>query len=111
MRVRRRVCNSGGVVDLGDQNANPDSEAMNSRDDPNRIAPKMRKISINRAEFEFRFASFAVTLLELELRPADRRQWRRTGGLPFFYVGPCLNERLVPGTGIEPVRPVKDPGF
>jgi alpha-L-arabinofuranosidase len=58
-------------VELGDQNANPDSEAMNSRDDPNRIAPKMRKISINRAEFELRFASFAVTLLELELRPAD----------------------------------------
>jgi alpha-N-arabinofuranosidase len=61
----------GQVVELGDHNPNPDSEAMNSRDQPNRIATKMRKADIHGEEFEFRFAPFAVTLLELQLRPAD----------------------------------------
>jgi hypothetical protein len=80
---RGRVFEGGSVI-AGRCGARRTNCESNSRDDPNRIAPKMRKISINRAEFEFRFAPFDVTLLELELRPADRRQWRRTGALPFF---------------------------
>jgi len=62
---------TGQAIELGDHNPNPDSEAMNSRDEPHRVASKKRQATIHGAEFEFRFAPFALTLLELQLRSAD----------------------------------------
>jgi alpha-L-arabinofuranosidase len=52
---------------LGDSEGPADSEAMNSRDRPNRVGVKTAKAGVSGREFEFGFATFTVTLLELEL--------------------------------------------
>ncbi len=58
----------GEVLVLGDSNANADSEAMNSRDEPDRVGVRTRKVNLTGSEFEYSFAPFAVTLLELQMR-------------------------------------------
>jgi alpha-L-arabinofuranosidase len=52
---------------LGTSGPTPDSEAMNSHDEPNNISVKTQKANVSGAEFEYGFAPFTVTLLELEL--------------------------------------------
>jgi alpha-L-arabinofuranosidase len=59
------------VFVVADSNPVADSEAMNSRDDPHRVALQRRKADLNGREFNYSFAPFAVTLLELRL--ADKR--------------------------------------
>jgi hypothetical protein len=44
---------------------------MNSRDDPHWVALQRRKADLGGREFDYSFAPFAVTLLELRL--ADKR--------------------------------------
>jgi alpha-N-arabinofuranosidase len=53
---------------LGDTDPNPDSEAMNSHDQPSRVAVTTTKVTISGQQFEYEFAPFTVTLLELQLR-------------------------------------------
>jgi alpha-L-arabinofuranosidase len=55
------------VFVVSDSNSVADSEAMNSRDDPHRVALHRKKTDLRGREFEYRFAPFAVTLLELQL--------------------------------------------
>lgn len=52
---------------LADDEAIPDPEAMNSRDEPHRVDLKTQKTSLSGSEFDYGFAPFSVTLLELEL--------------------------------------------
>ena len=52
---------------VADSNPVADSEAMNSRDDPHRVALQRKKADFRGRQFEYRFAPFAVTLLELQL--------------------------------------------
>jgi hypothetical protein len=59
------------VFVVADSNPVADSEAMNSRDDPHRVAMQRRKADLGGREFDYSFAPFAVTLLELRL--ADKR--------------------------------------
>ena len=59
------------VFVVADTNFVADSEAMNSRDDPHRVALQRKKADLSGREFEHRFAPFAVTLLELQL--ADKK--------------------------------------
>jgi hypothetical protein len=56
---------------VADSNPVADSEAMNSRDDPYRVALQWRKLELRGREFNYSFAPFAVTLLELRL--ADQK--------------------------------------
>jgi alpha-N-arabinofuranosidase len=58
---------AGEALVLGDGNPTPDSEAMNSRDQPTRVGVKIRRVNFSGSEFEYGFAPFTVTLLELEL--------------------------------------------
>ena len=58
----------GEVFVLGDGNPHADSEAMNSRDEPKRVAVRALNANFSGSEFAYSFAPFAVTLLELELR-------------------------------------------
>ncbi len=60
--------NGGEVFVLGDSDPRPDSEAMNSHDQPHRVTVGIRKASISGSQFAYEFAPFTVTLLELELR-------------------------------------------
>ena len=55
------------VFVVADTNRVADSEAMNSRDDPHRVALQRKRADLSGREFEYRFAPFAVTLLELQL--------------------------------------------
>jgi alpha-L-arabinofuranosidase len=55
------------VFVVADSNPIADSEAMNSRDDPHRVALQSRKADLSGREFDYSFAPFAVTLLELRL--------------------------------------------
>jgi alpha-L-arabinofuranosidase len=41
---------------------------MNSHDEPNKVGVKTQQAGVTGAEFEYGFAPFSVTLLELELR-------------------------------------------
>src|SRR5580704_8196026 len=59
------------VFVVADSHSVADSEAMNSRDDPHRVALQRKKTDLRGSEFEYRFAPFAVTLLELRL--ADKK--------------------------------------
>jgi len=52
---------------IGDRNAVPDSEAMNSPDDANRISTQAKKIAASGYEFEYRFRPYSITLLEVQL--------------------------------------------
>ncbi|MGA8100770.1 MAG: alpha-L-arabinofuranosidase C-terminal domain-containing protein, partial [Candidatus Acidiferrales bacterium] len=63
-----RSVETGESFVLGDTNPNPDSEAMNSHDQPNRIAVTTAKVTFSGQEFVYEFAPFTVTLLELQLR-------------------------------------------
>jgi alpha-N-arabinofuranosidase len=56
---------------VADSNPVADSEAMNSRDDPHRVALQRRILDLRGREFDYSFAPFAVTLLELRL--ADQK--------------------------------------
>jgi len=58
----------GEVFVLGDGDAQPDSEAMNSRDQPDRVAVRTEKADFSGSGFEYSFAPFTVTLLELQMR-------------------------------------------
>jgi alpha-L-arabinofuranosidase len=55
------------VFVVADSYSVADSEAMNSRDDPHRVALQRKKADVRGSKFEYRFAPFAVTLLELKL--------------------------------------------
>jgi hypothetical protein len=59
------------VFVVADSNPVADSEAMNSRDEAHRVALQKRKADLGGREFDYSFAPFAVTLLELRL--ADKR--------------------------------------
>lgn len=52
---------------LGDTQDVPDSEAMNSPDDPHRVAIRNKDIAASGSQFEFGFAPFSVSLLEIQL--------------------------------------------
>ncbi len=55
------------VSTLTDKNAVPDTEAMNTPDDQRRVAIQNRKLTVTGRDFEYGFAPFSVTLLELQL--------------------------------------------
>jgi alpha-N-arabinofuranosidase len=59
---------AGQAYVLGDKGATPDSEAMNSRDEPGKVGVKTQKTTFSGREFDYPFAPFTVTLLELELQ-------------------------------------------
>lgn len=52
---------------VGDSNPVPDSEAMNSPDAPHRVSTHTRKLAVSGSKFEYGFAPFSVTLLEIQL--------------------------------------------
>lgn len=52
---------------VGDSNTVPDSEAMNSRDDPHRVSTRTRKLAVSGSRFDYDFAPFSITLLEIQL--------------------------------------------
>jgi alpha-L-arabinofuranosidase len=55
------------VFIVADSNPVSDSEAMNSRDEPRRVSLQSRKAELSGREFDYGFAPFSVTLLELRL--------------------------------------------
>ncbi len=57
----------GSAYVLRDRDAAGTPEVMNSRDDPERIAPVTTPVTANGKDFDYAFAPFTVTLLELEL--------------------------------------------
>ena len=59
---------SGESYVLGDDQPVPDTEAMNSHDEPHRVGVKNQKVNVGGGEFEYGFTPFSVTLLELELQ-------------------------------------------
>jgi alpha-L-arabinofuranosidase len=59
----------GEAFVLGDSSATPDTEAMNLPDEPNRVSTATKKLEVRGAVFEFQFAPFAVTLLEIQTQP------------------------------------------
>jgi len=54
---------------LKDLSLNSDSEAMNSRDQPNRVGIEVQQPHLRGSEFEWDFVPFSMTLLELNLAP------------------------------------------
>jgi alpha-L-arabinofuranosidase len=70
---------TGEVLVVNDRNPHSDSEAMNSRDEANRIEVRTRKADFRGSEFGFGFAPFSVTLLELRLISKERL---RNSGAP-----------------------------
>jgi len=52
---------------LRDREAAGTPEVMNSRDDPGRITPVASPLAAGGRDFDYAFAPFTVTLLELEL--------------------------------------------
>ena len=58
----------GRAFVVGDSAAVADSEASNSKDNPERISPKERSVNLSGSQFEYEFAPFTVTLVELQLR-------------------------------------------
>ena len=58
---------SGTVYVLRDRDAAGTPEVMNSRDDPNRITPVTSPVTASGKDFDYAFAPFTVTLLELDL--------------------------------------------
>jgi alpha-L-arabinofuranosidase len=57
----------GTVTVLKDRENALDSEAMNTTNDPNRIATSSKAIDLKGGEFRFSFEPFTVTMLELKL--------------------------------------------
>jgi alpha-L-arabinofuranosidase len=74
--IRRTRINLSGVGDvrdgqifvLADRDRAGDSEAMNSHDDPDRVAVSVGKAMVRGGRFEYAFEPFTVTLLELVVR-------------------------------------------
>jgi alpha-N-arabinofuranosidase len=64
--------NAGEAFVLGDSTRAADSEAMNTRDAPNRVSVASRKITLRGKQFEYSFAPYTVTLLELHLGEPNR---------------------------------------
>jgi alpha-L-arabinofuranosidase len=52
---------------VGDTNTVPDSEAMNWRDDPHRVSTRTKKLALSGSRFDYAFAPFSITLLEIRL--------------------------------------------
>jgi alpha-L-arabinofuranosidase len=52
---------------VGDSNPVPDSEAMNSEDEPHRVATQDKKLEAIGSKFDYGFAPFSITLLEIHL--------------------------------------------
>jgi alpha-L-arabinofuranosidase len=52
---------------VGDLNTVPDSEAMNSPDDPHRVSTQTKKLVLSGNKFDYGFAPFSITLLEIQL--------------------------------------------
>lgn len=52
---------------VGDTNPVPDSEAMNSKDEPHRVATRTQKLALSGGRFEYGFKPFSITLLEIQL--------------------------------------------
>jgi alpha-L-arabinofuranosidase len=52
---------------VGDLNTVPDSEAMNSPDDPHRVSTQSKKLVLGGNKFDYGFAPFTITLLEIQL--------------------------------------------
>lgn len=63
----RQVSGARGLV-LEDRNNSPDSEAMNSLDDPERVTVHSQKVPGSGTTFEYEFSPFSVTLLEISVR-------------------------------------------
>jgi alpha-N-arabinofuranosidase len=57
----------GAVYVLGDREGAGTPEVMNSRDDPSRITPVASPVTADGKDFDYAFAPFTLTLLELEL--------------------------------------------
>jgi len=55
---------------VGDSNPVPDSEAMNSADNPHRVSTHTKKLVVTGSKFEYGFTPFSITLLEIELAKA-----------------------------------------
>jgi alpha-N-arabinofuranosidase len=72
-QVKFTLPSSLGVVEtaevfvVADSNPVADSEAMNSPDEPHRVSLQSKKAHLDGREFDYSFAPFAVTLLELRL--------------------------------------------
>jgi alpha-L-arabinofuranosidase len=62
---------SGQVFILKDSDVEVDSEAMNSRDDPNRVHVFSQSAQIHGSAFEWKYSPFSLTLLELNLALKD----------------------------------------
>jgi alpha-L-arabinofuranosidase len=62
------------VTVLKDRGNAPDSEAMNSRNDPERITPTSAAMDLRGSDFPFSFAPFSVTLLEVRLDASAARR-------------------------------------
>jgi len=58
---------SAEVFVVGDSNAEPDSEAMNSEDAPHRVATRSKKLEVSGSKFDYGFTPFSITLLEISL--------------------------------------------
>lgn len=52
---------------LSDTQDVPDSEAMNSPDDPHRVATRNKDVAASGSKFEYGFTPFSVSLLEIQL--------------------------------------------
>ena len=52
---------------VGDSAVAADSEAMNSRDNPERISGKEWPVKLTGKNFEYEFTPFTITLVELQL--------------------------------------------
>jgi alpha-N-arabinofuranosidase len=58
---------SAEVFVVGDSNTVADSEAMNSEDEPHRVATQSKKLPLSGSKFDYGFAPFSITLLEVQL--------------------------------------------
>lgn len=52
---------------VSDTSTEPDSEAMNSPDDPHRVSTRTKKLTLSGTKFDYGFAPFSITLLEIQL--------------------------------------------
>jgi alpha-L-arabinofuranosidase len=62
---------SGDAFVVADSSPAPDSEAMNSPDDPHRVGTHTKKLALSGSKFEYGFAPFSVTLLEIQLAKTE----------------------------------------
>jgi alpha-L-arabinofuranosidase len=58
---------SGNLIALVDWEKALDSEVMNTRDDPNRVAPAEQQLDVRGKKFQQSFAPLSVSLLELRM--------------------------------------------